>query len=186
EVMGACSQILAVATPCGLLNDLIRPPQQRLRNREPEGLRGREVDDQLELGGLLDRQVGGLGALEDLVHVGRGTSLHLGSIYTIGHEATWLDKHPELIDCGHPMRCRKIDDFLSMHEHEGWRRHHYTLVVILLHAEEGGSQIFPSARDERMNLHAETPSRDRGLFTVLGGHEGEYRGREILAKKRDL
>jgi len=33
-----------------LFDHLIRPPQQRLRDREPEGLRGLEVDDQLELG----------------------------------------------------------------------------------------------------------------------------------------
>jgi hypothetical protein len=44
------------------LDDLIRPLQQRLRHRQPEGLRGLEVDDQFELGGLLDGEVGGLGA----------------------------------------------------------------------------------------------------------------------------
>src|SRR5882724_2526296 len=35
--------------PNCLLNDLIRPPQQRRRDREAEGLGGLEVDDQLEL-----------------------------------------------------------------------------------------------------------------------------------------
>jgi len=39
---------------------------QRLRDREAKGLRGIEVDHQLELRGLFHREVGGLGALEDL------------------------------------------------------------------------------------------------------------------------
>jgi hypothetical protein len=46
---------------------LIRPTQDRLRNRHAERLRRLHVDDQLELGRLLDRQIGGLGALEDLL-----------------------------------------------------------------------------------------------------------------------
>ena len=49
-----------------LLDDLVGPLEQRLRDGEPERLGGLEVDDQLELGGLLHGQVGGLGALEDL------------------------------------------------------------------------------------------------------------------------
>jgi hypothetical protein len=51
------------------MDHLVRPPQQRLRDRQAQGFGGLEVDDQLELGGLLDREIGGLGALEDLVYV---------------------------------------------------------------------------------------------------------------------
>jgi hypothetical protein len=54
---------------------LIRPLQERRRNRQAEeGLGALEVDDQLELGRLLNRQVGGLGAFEDSVHVARRAS----------------------------------------------------------------------------------------------------------------
>jgi hypothetical protein len=55
-----------------LFDDLIRPPQQRLRNREPERFGSLEIDDELELRGLLHREVARFGALEDLVHVGGG------------------------------------------------------------------------------------------------------------------
>ena len=44
---------------------VVRSQEQRRRDREAERLGGLEVDDQLELGGLLDGQVGGLGALEN-------------------------------------------------------------------------------------------------------------------------
>jgi 7-cyano-7-deazaguanine synthase len=55
-----------VAAVVPLLNDLIRPRQHRLRDRETERLGGLEVDDQLELRRLLDGQVAGLGTLENL------------------------------------------------------------------------------------------------------------------------
>src|ERR1700752_531149 len=54
------------------LDQLIRLEQHRWRDRQAERLRRREVDDELKLGGLLDGQVAGLGALEDLVDVGGG------------------------------------------------------------------------------------------------------------------
>ena len=41
------------------LDHLVRPQQQRRRDRQAERLGGLEVDDQLELGGLLDGEVGG-------------------------------------------------------------------------------------------------------------------------------
>src|SRR5712691_6505204 len=58
--------------PFSWMDQLIRAQQQGLRDRQAERLRGLEVDDQLELGRLLHRQVGGLGALQDLIHVRGG------------------------------------------------------------------------------------------------------------------
>ena len=55
------------------LDHLIRPQQQRRRDGEAEGLGRLEVDDQFELRGLLDGEVGGFRAFEDLVHISRGT-----------------------------------------------------------------------------------------------------------------
>ena len=47
------------------LNQLIRSLEHQRRDRQAEGLGGLEVDDQLELRGLFDGQVGGLPALDD-------------------------------------------------------------------------------------------------------------------------
>jgi hypothetical protein len=49
------------------LNDLVRADQQGLRDREAEGFCGLQVDHQLELGGLLNREISGLRTFEDLV-----------------------------------------------------------------------------------------------------------------------
>jgi len=59
-----------VSTRCyRLLNHLVGAHQHRSRHSEAQRLGGLEVDDQLEGRGLLDRQIGGLGALEDLSRV---------------------------------------------------------------------------------------------------------------------
>src|SRR5215471_5762057 len=51
------------------LDHFIRSIQQRLRNAEIDLLRCFQIDHQLKLRGLLDRQIGGLGSLQDSVHV---------------------------------------------------------------------------------------------------------------------
>ena len=53
----------------GLLDHLVSASEYRLRDRQPGRFRGLEVDDKLEFGGLLHRQVTGLGSLQDAVDV---------------------------------------------------------------------------------------------------------------------
>jgi hypothetical protein len=69
EPMVAASGVKASKTTGTIhsLNDLVRAQQQRLRDVDAQGLRGLQVDHQLELGWLLHRNIGGLRALENLV-----------------------------------------------------------------------------------------------------------------------
>src|SRR5262245_43727386 len=67
------------------LDDLIRPRQHRLRDCQTEGLRRLEIDDQLELGRLLDGQVRRLGASEDLVHVDGAAPVEIDVIRAVAH-----------------------------------------------------------------------------------------------------
>src|SRR5258705_13857801 len=66
--MPTCARLLREL----LLDHPVRPLYKRLRNRQTKRLRGRGIDDQLELRGLLDGKFGWLRALEDLVDVGSG------------------------------------------------------------------------------------------------------------------
>src|SRR6202795_1982260 len=95
------------------LDDLIRPPQHRLREGQAEGPGGLEVDDQLELRRLLDGQVAGLGALENLVHVGRGAPKQISKVRSIGHKAPGIDKLPLWVHCRQPVLCRQVRDASS-------------------------------------------------------------------------
>jgi len=51
------------------LNDLIRPLQERLGNRQTKRLGGLEVNDQFELGRLLNGKITGPRPLQNLVDV---------------------------------------------------------------------------------------------------------------------
>src|SRR6266446_4727881 len=57
-------------------------------DRHSEGIGGREVDDQLELRRLLDRQVGRLGALEDPFDEAGRLAVEVQVVDAIGDEAT--------------------------------------------------------------------------------------------------
>jgi hypothetical protein len=63
---------------------LIRALQQRLRDRQAERFGRLKVYDQLELRRLLHGEIGGLGALEDLVDEGGGAPERVRGIRRIG------------------------------------------------------------------------------------------------------
>src|SRR6202047_1339045 len=71
-----------------LFDHLVGAQKEGLRNVEAERFGGRQVDDQLELGRLLDRNVGGLRPLEDLVNKVARAPEHIRVVYAIGDEAS--------------------------------------------------------------------------------------------------
>src|SRR5213593_925117 len=64
------------------VNDLIRAQQERRGDREAKGFRGLEVDDQLELRGLIDGKISRFGALQDSIDIGGGPAGHFGEAGT--------------------------------------------------------------------------------------------------------
>src|SRR5215813_9220820 len=81
---------VAAESEVGSLDDVFGSQQQRRRDGKPERFGGLEIDDQLELGGLLHREIGGLRALEDLVHICGSSMGCVSGIWTIGYKATRL------------------------------------------------------------------------------------------------
>ena len=81
--------------PTASLDDLIRPRQHCRWDGQAEGLRGLEVDNQLKLRGLLDRNVTRLGPPQDLVHEERRASPRGDGAWTIRHEAPTFDILPQ-------------------------------------------------------------------------------------------
>src|SRR5437867_8354269 len=106
------------------LNDLIGPLQERLRDRQPERLRGLEIDHQLKLRGLFHREIGGLRPLEDFVGMGSQTLEHVAIVGSIRYEAADLDELPVLIDGGHSMSRRQAHDALALGVEEGGGERH--------------------------------------------------------------
>src|SRR6266446_2547851 len=67
QTRGAQPRTALTKPPFSWINHLIRPLQERRRDREAKGLRGLEVDDQLEFLGLLDGEVGWPRTIQDTV-----------------------------------------------------------------------------------------------------------------------
>src|SRR5262249_43543964 len=102
----------------GSFDHLIRPCEERRRNRETEGLGGLEVDHQLELGWLLHGQIARLGPLEDLVDIDGGASGLLEEVRYIGHQATLTSVVLVLEHRGEPELNRAVQDPPAVKEEE--------------------------------------------------------------------
>jgi hypothetical protein len=69
-----------------LPDDLRCLEEEHWGDREAESLGRLQVNDQLEGGGLLHGQVGGLGTFEDLVHRARGAAPDFRQAHAVGHD----------------------------------------------------------------------------------------------------
>ena len=75
----------------------VRPVQHRRRNRQADPLRRLEVDDELELHGLLNGQIGRLGAFQDLVYIDGSAPEQISKWWSIGHKTAHLHKFALII-----------------------------------------------------------------------------------------
>src|SRR5437899_12117128 len=71
-----------------LLDHLVGPQQERLRNRQAERLCGGQIDDESELGRLLDRQVPRPRPAQNLVDKIGGTPEQIWEVWSIGHQTS--------------------------------------------------------------------------------------------------
>src|SRR4030095_4996282 len=112
-----------VASFVSLLDHLIRPRQQRRRDRQAERLGGLEVDDQLELGGLLDRKVSRLRPLENAIDIARHAPVHVREAYAVGHEAAVADVFSELVHGRQTVARSQVDEKTPVCVEEGARQY---------------------------------------------------------------
>src|SRR5262245_55195266 len=97
-----------------LFDHLVGAGDERRRYVETDRFGGGEVDDELKLGGLLDRQVAWLFTLEDTIDIGRGLPISIEHFRPIGHQPSARCEVAERINCGQAVPGSERDDRLTI------------------------------------------------------------------------
>ena len=148
-----------------LFDHLVGAREHCRRHVEAECPRGDQVYDEIELGRLLDRNIGGLRAPQNFVHIIASTPKHAGDIGTIGHESAGFDEIPITNHRRKPRALRQSVDVKPVDENERIGTHIQGLraAVELL---ESGRDILPAPDFERKDLISRNSSSR--LPTVSG------------------
>jgi ABC transporter substrate binding protein len=77
--------------------------QELFRNDQTERLCDLEIDDEVELDRLLDRQLGSFRSLENLVYKSRGAAIQVGIVHAVHQQAAGVDELAGQIGRGQPV-----------------------------------------------------------------------------------
>src|SRR5499426_197747 len=144
----------------GLLYDLIRPFQQGRGDREAERLGGLGVDHQLERRRLLHGQVGGLGALQDLVHKRGAAPEEIEKARPVRHETPGLHTLPDAVCRRQAAPGCEVCEPCSVAVE--YRVGHYEECSHTLcgHRRECAVELGGTSGLQELKLHSQRPSRD--------------------------
>src|SRR5205085_9937453 len=113
---------------------------------QAERLGGFQIYDQLVLGGLLNRQVGGLGALKNLVDVGGGTTIEIVGIGAVTHEAT---RQNVLLKWEHARQAvleRERSEWHALANNQRWPHGQKSPDALLRHRQKHAVEVFEASR----------------------------------------
>src|SRR5215475_6506033 len=144
------------------LNQLIGAQQQRFGNFQSKRLGGGEVDDEMELSRLLDRDVARLRPAQNFVDEFGGAPELIREVWAVGHERSGLDKFADTDDCRQSRAKRKRDDASTIGLNECIARN-VKCVRLCLERFEGGSNILCSPDFEWRNFDAKRASHGLNL-----------------------
>src|SRR5262245_53382694 len=109
---------------------------------EAERLGSLEVDDQLDFGGLLDRQVGGFLALENAARVEATQAKHIGVVVSVAHEPAGGSEFGKLVERRNPVAKRQCGELFDSAGEE----------CIRTNDESAGTQLGGQGREGRIDL----------------------------------
>src|SRR5262245_12154754 len=118
-----------IADSCTASNFVvIRSPGRRGQATEAvgkaEGLGGFQIDDQLDLGGLLNLQIGRLLPLENPAGVYPEQTIRLREIGSVAHETAGDRKLAVRIYRWHCMACRQLDEPITLGQRKYFSAYH--------------------------------------------------------------
>src|ERR1700730_6665391 len=104
-----------------LVDDLVGAGEQQRRDGETKRLRGLQIDHQLEFSGLYDRQVGGLGALENFSDVDACLTIAIRNAWSVACQTAGERSSPGFISRRNAHLGGKRHQLLTPAVHE-WTR----------------------------------------------------------------
>src|SRR5262245_47547258 len=111
ESMTAVSSMQVRAAHSNSFDHLVGAREQHRRNFESDALCGPQVDHQLELRRLNDRQIGGPGAFEDATCINPNQPVRLGVAWSVASQATGFGGLAKVIQSRDPMvigQCQRL------------------------------------------------------------------------------
>src|SRR5204863_4648478 len=100
------------------LDHVVGAGKQRRWHGQAQSLGGLEVDDQLELSRLHNRQIDWLLALENTTGVNTDLTILIGIAAAVADEPASLGELAEFIDRWHPISCRQRYDLIAPADEE--------------------------------------------------------------------
>src|SRR5215204_5188995 len=104
---------------------LVGAGEERWRDREAEGFSGLEVDDELDFGGLHDRQLGRLLAFQNTPNIDADLPRELGEIAAVAHQAASgrerakdKDRRQRVAHCQRSKALRQTDEEAISRDYE--------------------------------------------------------------------
>src|SRR5262249_19586870 len=113
-----------------LLDHFVRSEQHVRRNREADLFGCFEIDDELELLRLLDWEITGLGAFQNLVRVCGRAAVLVSIAGRIRHQTPSVHSLWGAIHRWQPVLSRELDDTLQVHIDEGFGRGNQSLGML--------------------------------------------------------
>ena len=97
-----------------LLNNLVRLREHIRRNRQTDLFRRIQINYQLELRRLLDRDIRGFGAFEDLVYVSSSAVIQVTEIRSVRHQTPASSIFPRCVNRRESIFGCKVENLLSV------------------------------------------------------------------------
>src|SRR5215475_12737136 len=149
------------------LDHLVGADKESGWHRKTERLGGLEVDDQLDFGGLLDRQVGGFLALENAARVEATQAKHIGEVVSIAHEPAGGSEFGKLVDRRNSVAERQCGELFGSAGEECIRTNDESAGTQLGQGREGRVDLSVRARTQNVELQPE-PARRYLQLSHLG------------------